>query len=181
MTGGIHVALLRGVNVGGKNVLPMKDLAAMFVAAGCRDVETYIQSGNVVCRAAPALAKKLPATIADAIRERFGYRVPVVMRTADELREVAGRNPFLATGADTAALHVGFLASVPKGDRIAALDAHRSTPDEFAVRGREIYLRLPNGVARSKLTNAYFDATLATTSTVRTWRTLLKLLDLIQP
>jgi uncharacterized protein (DUF1697 family) len=176
----LHVALLRGINVGGKNMLPMSDLTAMFVAAGCADVETYIQSGNVVCRARPAVAKKLPAAVATAILKRSGYRVPVVLRTADELRDVARGNPFLTAGGDPDTLHVAFLAGTPKAGGVAALDPRRSPPDEFVVRGREIYLRLPNGVARSKLTNAYFDKALATTSTVRNWRTVLKLHGLVE-
>ena len=174
---GIHVALLRGVNVGGKNMLPMKDLAAMFVAAGCEDVETYIQSGNVVCRARPTLARRLPALVAGAILDRFGYHVPVVIRTAGELGDIVRGNPFLAAGADPDTLHVAFLVDRPSAGRVAALDAHRSPGDEFVVRGREIYLRLPNGAGRTKLTNAYFDAALATTSTVRNWRTVLKLVE----
>ena len=75
------VALLRGINVGGKNKLPMEDLAEMFAAAGCRDVRTYIQSGNVVFTATPRVAERLPALIAARIEEAFGYRTPVVMRT----------------------------------------------------------------------------------------------------
>jgi uncharacterized protein (DUF1697 family) len=178
MTDSIYVAFLRGINVGGKNKLSMKDLSAIFSSFGCTSVETYIQSGNVVCKGHPGLASKLPARVAGAILERFGYRIPVVMRSAAELRDVARRNPFLAAGVDPDTLHVAFLADLPKGGSVAALDAERSSPDEFVVLGREIYLRLPHGVARSKLTNAYFDAKLATTSTLRNWRTLRKLLDL---
>jgi uncharacterized protein (DUF1697 family) len=173
-----YVALLRGINVGGKNTLPMKDLAAMFSAAGCEDVLTYIQSGNVVFNARPAVAAKVPAAVASAILARSGYRVPVVTRSADEVRGVAAKNPFLA-GHDPATLHVAFLADKPKAAAVASLDAGRSPPDELIVRGREIYLRLPNGVAPSKLTNAYFDSALGTTSTMRNWRTVLKLLELV--
>ena len=100
MPGQTHIALLRGINVGGKNKLPMKDLAALFRDAGCDRVQTYIQSGNVVFQATPALASCIPALIAKAISESFGYRVPVVTRTADELREIARGNPFLRSGAD---------------------------------------------------------------------------------
>ncbi len=178
MTVGVHIALLRGINVGGKNSLPMKDLVAMFLAAGCVDVETYIQSGNVVCRASAALAKRVPATIEAAILKGFGYRIPVVMRTADEWGDVVRSNPFVKAGADVGTLHVAFLAGAPGADRVATLDPLRSRPDEFQVRGRDIFLRLPNGVARTKLTNAYFDAKLATVSTVRNWRTVLMLAGL---
>lgn len=174
----LYVALLRGINVGGKNKLPMKDLVAMFGAAGCEDVEAYIQSGNVVFRARPPVAAKVPAAIAGAILARSGYRIPVVMRTAGELEDVASSNPFLATGQSPDTLHVAFLADKPNAGSVLALDARRSPPDEFVVRGREIFLRLPNGVARSKLTNAYFDSALGTTSTMRNWRTVLKLREL---
>jgi uncharacterized protein (DUF1697 family) len=172
-----HVALLRGINVGGKNKLPMKDLVAIFVAAGCTDVQTYIQSGNVVFKAPTAVAKRLPSVVKAALSDRTGYRVPVVMRTVDELDGVAQNNPFLKAGREPDTLHVAFLADIPKPARVAAIDLDRSPPDELDVRGREIYLRLPNGVAPSKLTNAYFDATLGTTSTFRNWRTVLKLLE----
>jgi uncharacterized protein (DUF1697 family) len=138
----LYVALLRGINVGGKNKLPMKDLVAMFVAAGCGDVEAYIQSGNVVFRARPPVAAKVPAAIAGAILARSGYRIPVVMRTAGEVDDVANSNPFLATGQNPDTLHVAFLADKPKAGGVLALDARRSPPDEFVVRGREIFLRL---------------------------------------
>ena len=175
---GVHVALLRGINVGGKNKLPMKDLAAIFSAAGCRDVQTYIQSGNVVCRASQTLAERIPALVAAAVWDRFGFRVPVVMRTADELRQVARENPFLRAGVDTGTLHVMFLADLPDAAKVAALDPDRSPPDVFAVCGREIYLHCPGGLARTKLTNKHFDTKLATTSTVRNWKTVLTLLEL---
>jgi uncharacterized protein (DUF1697 family) len=173
------VALLRGVNVGGKNKLPMKDVAALFGAAGCADVRTFIQSGNVLFKADSRLAARLPDLIAARIADDFGYRTPVILRTADQLAEVVSSNPFFAAGADLDALHVLFLADAPGQDRINGLDAHRSPPDTFLVRGQEIYLNCPNGVARTKLTNTYFDTKLATVSTGRNWRTVTKLLELV--
>ena len=178
MTGSKCVALLRGVNVGGKNMLPMKDLAAMFAKAGCRDVATYIQSGNVVFGADAKIVKGLAAAIAKQVEAQFGLRVPVVLRTAAELKKVIRSNPFLKDGADVETLHVCFLADLPGAELVAALDAGRSAPDEFSVVGREIYTRLPNGAARTKLTNAYFDSKLKTVSTMRNWRTVLKLAQL---
>jgi uncharacterized protein (DUF1697 family) len=173
-----HVALLRGINVGGRNKLAMKDLAALFTAAGCGDVRTYIQSGNVVFTAAGPLAKKLPVRIEAAIRARAGIQVPLEMRSADQLRAVAGGNPFLKTGPALETLHVGFLLDTPSAAQLAALDPKRSPPDEFVVRGREIYFRCPNGMGRSKLTNTYFDSKLGTTITIRNWRTVQALLEL---
>jgi len=176
--GNLYVALLRGVNVGGKNRLPMKDLVAMFTGAGCGDVVTYIQSGNVVFRATEARASRVPGLIAAAIHDRLGFEAPVVMRTAGELRAIARGNPFLRSGANPETLHVMFLADRPPPGKVAALDPKRSPPDEFEVRGREIYFRCPNGMGRTKLTNQYFDTKLSTTSTVRNWRTVLTLLEM---
>ena len=173
---GVHVALLRGINLG-KRRLPMKDLAAMFTDAGCRDVQVYIQSGNVVFGADRALAARIPALIAAAIARRHGFDSPVVMRTAAEMAKIVRANPYLPE-VDPDRLGVAFLADRPTAARVASLDAGRSPPDEFSVVGRDIYLHLPNGFARTKLTNAYFDSRLATISTARNWRTVLKLLEM---
>jgi uncharacterized protein (DUF1697 family) len=169
-----NVALLRGINVGGKNKLPMKELAAMFTDVGCAAVQTYIQSGNVVFEAKRALARRVPALITEAIAERFGYGVPVVTRAEGEYQRVLDANPFLREGVDPKALHVAFLADRPTS-QVASLDPNRSPPDKLEVIGREIYLFCPNGIARTKLTNDYFDLKLGTTSTMRNWRTVLKL------
>jgi uncharacterized protein (DUF1697 family) len=156
----------------------MKDLAAMFTDAGCGSVSTYIQSGNVVFEASPALARLLPTLIENAIADSFGYQVPVVTRTGAELRRIVRGNPFLRSGADPRTLHVAFLDVAPGAARVKTLDPARSVPDAFTVRGREIYLHCPNGFGRTKLTNAYFDSKLGTTSTVRNWKTVETLLDL---
>jgi uncharacterized protein (DUF1697 family) len=91
-----YVALLRGVNVGGKNRLPMKDLASIFEEAGCSDVRTYIQSGNVFFEARPTTAERLPALVSDLIVERFGFRAPVILRTVGELERILRENPLAA-------------------------------------------------------------------------------------
>jgi uncharacterized protein (DUF1697 family) len=173
-----HVALLRGINVGGKNKLAMRELAGLFTKAGCTDVRTYIQSGNVIFNATSRVAESIAKLIETGVARRFGIRAPVITRSADELRVVVEGNPFLEMGADETALHVAFLAHRPEPREVAALDTNRSPPDAFVVRGREVYLNLPNGVARSRLTNAYFDSKLGTTSTQRNWRTVRKLLEL---
>lgn len=176
----VHVALLRGINVGGKNKLPMKDLSALFVAAGCEGVRTYIQSGNVIFSASPTVAEGLSARIAEQIAARFGYRTPVILRTAEQLRDLVIHNPYVAAGMPEDGLHVLFLADEPGPDRVAALDPGRSPGDTFVVRGREIFLHLPGGVADSKLTNAYFEAKLDTVSTGRNWRTVKALLTMVE-
>jgi len=174
-----YVALLRGINVGGKNKLPMKDLVDMFGVAGCRDVRSYIQSGNVIFKADLDLSAAVAGAVTAQIAERFGYRVPVIVRTAAQIGAVLRNNPFIAAGAALDALHVLFLADQPTAPALDRLDLGRSSPDAFKVLDREVYLHLPNGAGQTKLTNAYFDAKLATTSTGRNWRTVTTLFNLM--
>jgi uncharacterized protein (DUF1697 family) len=176
----VQVALLRGINVGGKNILPMKTLVSIFEDAGCKQVRTYIQSGNVLFRTSAARVEKVLGVVTAAVSRRLGKPIPIVTRSAAQLQSVVQHNPFLSPGIDVGSLHVAFLAKRPGKAAIDSLDPERSPPDEFVVRGREIYVRFPNGVARSRLTNAYFDKRLTTTSTVRNWRTVLKLVEWIE-
>jgi uncharacterized protein (DUF1697 family) len=172
----LQLALLRGINVGGKNKLPMRDLSALFVEAGCENVRTFIQSGNVVFSANARVAKNLGSVISSGIEERFGLRVPVILRTAEQLRDVISNNPYPRV---EDMLHVVFLADRPSPEKIGTLDPQRSPPDTFIVRGQEIYLHLPNGAGNSKFTNAWFDSKLNTVSTVRNWRTVNSLLAMM--
>jgi len=172
------VALLRGINVGGKNKLPMAVLASLFEKAGCTGVRTYIQSGNVVFKAAAGVERKIAAAVSKAIQAKCGMTVPVVVRTGAQLAAAVKANPFLKKGVKVETLHVMFLADPPAAAQVAGLDSNRSPGDAFIVRGGEIYLHLPNGAARTKLTNAYFDAKLKTVSTMRNWRTVLTLAEM---
>jgi uncharacterized protein (DUF1697 family) len=156
----------------------MSDLASIFEEAGCLNVRTFIQSGNVVFTAGAGVSKKLAALIARRIEERFGYRTPVLLRTAEEMDAVVAGNPFIRAGEDN--LHVMFLADIPGAGQIARLDPARSPGDRFAVERRDVYLHLSNGVARTKLTNAWFDSKLETVSTSRNWRTVKKLLEMMR-
>ena len=171
-----HAALLRGINVGGNNKLAMPALVSVFTEAGCTDVSTYIQSGNVVFSAGTKLARSIAAEAARAITRRFGLTVPVVVRSAAELAATIAGNPLRS--ADPAALHVMFLADRPSAAAIASLDPRRSATDDFVVVGKQVYLRCPNGIGNSKLTNSYFDTKLATVSTCRNWRTVERLVAL---
>ncbi len=178
MADSTYVALLRGINVGGKNRLAMKDLAALCEGLGCGEVRTYIQSGNVVFTAPARAAGGLAAGLSAAIAGAHGLTVPVVLRGADELAAVVAGNPFLTGDVDAARLHVAFLGAAPAADRAARLDPERSPPDAVALVGRDLYMHLPNGVARSKFTNDYLDRTLGTVSTLRNWATVLKLAEM---
>ena len=172
-----YVALLRGINVGGKNRVPMKVLTEIFLDCGCADVVTYIQSGNVIFRGPKAGQERLATRVQAEIAARVGHRIPVILRSAAEMRETVRANPFLDR--EDGRLHVYFLERNPTEAAIRSLDPERSPGDSFRLTGREIYLLLPNGMGRTKLTNAYFDSKLGTTSTARNWATTLRLLEMV--
>jgi uncharacterized protein (DUF1697 family) len=173
-----HLALLRGINVGGKASLPMRELTAIFAALGARSVRTYIQSGNVLFDAPDPASLVLAVT--SEIAARFGYPGRIVLRSATELRDAFAHNPFVGSGsAAPESLHVYFLADRPSPAAVQALDPKRSPGDTFVVREREIFLHLPSGMARTRLTNAYFDAQLKTVSTARNWKTVGKLVEML--
>ncbi len=174
-----YLALLRGINVGGKHKLPMKELAEIVSHLRCSDVRSYIQSGNLVFAASREAAQRLPGLLGQEIEKRFGFAVPVIIRARDELARVVRENPFLKDRLPDNTLHVYFLAELPTANAVKGLDPNRSAPDAFRVVGREIYLHLPNGMARTKLTSAYFDSRLATVCTARNWATVQKLLEMM--
>lgn len=170
---------MRGINVGGKNRIGMNDLAVLFAEAGCSNVRTYIQSGNVLFDAPAAVLSNLGPTVSKQIETQFGFRAPVVLRSREELKDVLKRNPLLVAGTAPESLHVYFLSGRPTNDGVSALDPDRSPPDRFIVSGAEVFLQLPNGMGRTKLTNAYFDSKLKVVSTARNWQTVLKLCSLV--
>jgi uncharacterized protein (DUF1697 family) len=145
---------------------------ALFREHGAEDVRTYVQSGNVVFRAATAAAARLGSALEQRLARELGVPVPLVLRRAADLARLLRANPFRAQGIDPSELHVAFLAARPTRARLAALDPRRSPGDALCAVGSEVFLHLPNGVARTKLTNAYLDSTLGTISTVRNWRTV---------
>jgi uncharacterized protein (DUF1697 family) len=160
-----YVALLRGVNVGGSRKLPMASLRSLVESLGHTDVTTYIQSGNVIFTSDGDVD---PHTLEAAIEHKLGLDVAVTLRTRADLTRIVKANPFSG---------VGFMTAKPKPATVADLDGERFAPEAFAIKGREIYLHLPNGMGRSKLP-PYLDRRLATPTTVRTWNTVLKLLEL---
>jgi hypothetical protein len=115
-----QLALMRGINVGGKNILPMKELAIMFEAAGCAKVRTFIQSGNVIFTAAPKVCEGLSRAIAAQVVKKYGFRTPVILRTAQQLRHAVAGNPFPG---EEDRLHLMFLQDKPSAGSVAGLDA----------------------------------------------------------
>jgi uncharacterized protein (DUF1697 family) len=169
-----YVAMLRGINVGGHAKVGMADLRAAFAEMGFDDVQSYIQSGNVVFRTTSA-ATSLPATIEHKLDAAFGHGIRVVIRTHAQFVAVVGGNPLAGGGRDRSKLHVTFLASKPASSRVGGLDAGAFLPDEFRVAGREVYLHCPDGYGRTKINNAFFERALGVVATTRTWNTVTTL------
>ena len=170
-----YLALLRGVNVGGRNRVPMKELAATMEGSGHRDVASYLQSGNVLFESSMTDITALASEVKELIRQQFETATPVVIRTAAQLEDAAKRNPFLADERDFKLLHLMFLDREPEPAAVDALDHLRSPGDRFSVDGAEIYLHLPNGAARTTLTIDYFERQLGVIATGRNWNTVSKL------
>lgn len=168
-----RVGLLRGINVGGHNRLPMASLVEIYASLGATDVRTYIQSGNVVYRAAPAVAGGLSARVTEAIGAKHRFKPPIVERSAAELAAVVASNPFLAEDAAGTKLHVVFLDAEPDPATFAALPRGR---DRFELRGRDVYLACPEGMGKTDLPD--FGKVLRCVATARNWRTTLTLLEM---
>ncbi len=166
------VALLRAINVGKHNRIKMDDLRPVFESLGCRDVSTYIASGNVIF-VAPAKVRKTLARKAEAmLEEEHGVRSPVILRQASELAATVERCPF--TEHDPKKVHLVFLADEPTG----RVDPATYAPDQLHLEGRELHLHTPLGLGRSKLDNQKLDRALGTVTTTRGLRTVRKLIEL---
>ncbi len=177
------VALLRGINVGGHKKIKMADLRALFGELGFGDVQTYIQSGNVIFDPAGADEAEAIERISKGIRGRFGFEVPVIVREHEELDAIISESPFPAFDAaqEGAYYAVSFLAETPANEKIDAIQPFVKPPEELVVQGRQIYLHCPNGFGRSKLSPALLEGKLGVTATTRNWKSLLKLRELSKP
>ena len=173
-----YVALLRGINVGGRTRVGMDELRRSFLALGHADVTSYLQSGNVVFRSPVEEASRLAGDIERRIARDLGVTVTVLVRTKDDLAHVVANNPFLCRETDLAKLHVTFLADAPDHERAARLDTPIGEPDELSLVGREVYLHCPNGYGRTRLNNAYLERRLGVAATTRNWNTITRLCDL---
>jgi uncharacterized protein (DUF1697 family) len=168
------VALLRGVNVGGKTTLSMAELRKIVEECGYADVRTYIQSGNVVLRAAGESPGDVCSRLRRALADATGREIDVTVRTRDELDAVVGANPYLDRTEEPTHLHVVF-AEASLEDSLDGFDLDGYAPEEASASGRELYLFLPNGMGRSKLAGdlARLDGA---RGPARTWRPVTKLL-----
>jgi uncharacterized protein (DUF1697 family) len=182
-----HVALLRGINLGGHNKVAMADLRDAVASLGHEDVATYIQSGNVVFTTSETGTAKLAAALEDAIAERAGVRCRVLVLSAAELAQIAKDNPYSGEP-NLRAVHVVFLPAAPAPEMIAsvaeaqAAAAQKGSRDTAQYVGRALFLHTPDGFGRSELatllTRAARPLSKQGAGTARNLATVRKLLDM---
>ena len=175
----IYIALLRGINVGGNNIIKMFDLKAVFEAIGLCEVKTYIQSGNVLFKSNDQ-EETLRKKIEDEIEKSFGFSVTVILRTAVELKWIIQNCPFIkevVLKAEASSLgenlYVAFLTQKPLDENIQRLNVYNNESEEYLIKGREIYLLFGNSIRNSKLASNL--QKLEVSVTVRNWKTINKL------
>jgi uncharacterized protein (DUF1697 family) len=173
----VHVAMLRGINLGSHRRVPMADLRTLLSEAGYEAVRTYVQSGNIVF-GSPAKPAEVERDLQKLISERFGFDVPVVVRSRAQLAAVVKADPLGDVAEDPKRYQVSFLAEKPSADLVRRMQERAVESERVVARGREIYAWHPDGVARSKLWNELAGKGLGITATARNWTTVTTLLDM---
>jgi len=173
-----YIALFRGINVGGKNILKMKDLVGLLEALGAQNAKTYIQSGNAVF-----LSTEDPSWLSEqislAIQNRFGFAPHVLVMDQAEFEKAMRNNPYPEAMSNPSSLHLGFLAHPPEHPNLEGLENLKSESEQFNLTDRVFYLYAPEGVGRSKLA-ANSEKLLGVPMTDRNWKTVCKIQALIE-
>lgn len=175
-----YIALLRGINVSGQKIIKMADLKLLFEAQGFQNVQTYIQSGNVVFSSVEKNISKLESNISSSIKKKFDFNVAVMVITPAKIEYVLDKNPFVKMKKDIERLYVTFLSESPLKENIIKLNAIDFSPEEYFLDGRYIFLYVPNGYGKAKLNNNLFENKLKVSGTTRNWKTMSKLLEIIK-
>jgi len=167
------IALLRGINVGGKHIVPMKELAALLEANGFKNVITYIQSGNLVFQHAGGVGDRIGQLIAD----KYGFRPAIFILSPEELKQAVARNPY--QGVQGKSIHFFFLETDPESVDYALLNSLKSESEQYILTEKVFYLYAPDGIGRSKLVAKIGKAFPGVTMTARNLNTIGKLMEMI--
>jgi uncharacterized protein (DUF1697 family) len=173
------VCLLRAINLGSRNKVPMPALREALTVAGFTEVQTYVQSGNLVVTSRHRSAAAVSEAVRSVVRERFDVDQPVVVRTAEQIRAVVEGNPFAQAGDERPKLlHVVFLTGAPSAEAVERVHSDELTRDVVRVAGEDMYVDYGESVHASKLSPAYFSRRLGVEGTARNWRTVLALAEM---
>ena len=171
-----YISLLRGINVGGHRRIRMAELKSAYEALGLTNVRTYVQSGNVVFGCTIRRASQVAVLLEQQIKSSFGHDVAVMVRTPSDFRRIIKSNPFSAQAKkDPTKVGVVFLRSRPSGAMLKSVEMGDLGGDECSGGREEIFLHYPNGCARSKLNNAFFERKFKMPATGRNWKTVVAL------
>ena len=172
-----YVMLLRGINVGGKNILPMKNLTQSLEKLGCSEIQTYIQSGNVVFKHHQSSAKALKQEIKIAINQEYGLELQLMLLSPNQLQQAVNNNPYAVEQGKT--LHFYFLAAQPQSPNFEKIQQLKTVTEQFHLANGLFYLLAPDGIGRSKLA-AKIEQCLGVKATARNLNTVNKLIKMIQ-
>ncbi len=173
-----YIALLRGINVGGHNKLPMAELRELLGDLGLQDAQTYIQSGNAVFNSDKQGTSPLAKRIQEAIDERYGFKPTTLVLTREEFEDAITSNPFPEGKTEPKSLHLYFLESPPQEVDLEKLEEVKKSNERFALLGKVFYLHAPDGIGRSKLAER-IERVLKVSVTARNWRTVNKIAEML--
>ncbi len=171
-----YIALLRGINLGSHNKIKMSDLSLLFESLDFESIKTYIQSGNVIFQSENLNHQELEKNISEKIFETFSFKVPVIIKTVEQLKNIVKNNPFI--NQDVTKLHLTFLSDKPDIEQLDKIKSINYGSDEFIVLDQVIYLFCPNGYGKTKLTNNFFESKLKLVATTRNWKTINTLISI---
>lgn len=169
-----YIAILRGINVSGAKTIKMEALRLTFQKQGFENVTTYIQSGNVVF--STTATSQLTAQIAESIKTDFGFEVPVIVLSCEELKTIIGNNPLNDGTRDPGFFHITFLAEKPAAFNFSEIEAKKQGEEEIVISEKAVYLFCPHGYGKTKLTNTFLESKLKVAATTRNWKTCGELL-----
>jgi uncharacterized protein (DUF1697 family) len=176
-----YISLLRGINVSRQKLIKMDVLKKMYEDLHFVNIQTYIQSGNVIFQAKKSENKDLETRISSQIQRCFGFEVPVIVLETGELKDIVERNPYKADKTkDISYLHVTFLSSEPEHINLELINIKRSPVEGFTLFERAVYLYCPNGYGKTKLTNTFLENILKVSATTRNWKTTVELFTIAE-
>ncbi|MGV7222004.1 MAG: DUF1697 domain-containing protein [Nitrospinales bacterium] len=175
-----YISMLRGINVSGQKVIKMTDLMSLYESLGFKNVVTYIQSGNVIFETPTKTQNKLKGQLEKAIRRKYNFHVPVVIRTKSEMNKIVINIPFnkLNPTEDGTKVLITFLSQKPNEINLSTIQQYVKSPEKLIVIDKEVYLHCPNGYGKSKLTNIFLEKKLEVEATTRNWKSVIKLNEL---
>lgn len=173
-----YIALLRGINVGGHKKILMAELKLLFKNYGFNNITTYIQSGNILFETNKTDKKEIVSIIENAIKQKYGFEVPVILKTITAFTQAIENNPFYKNNEDINTLHITFLSATPSNEDIEIVKNFSFEPDKFTIINDCIYLYIGGKYHETKLSNVFFENKLKLKTTTRNWKTALKLLEI---